>query len=242
MPELHAFAVAPPVVPRATAHVFVPDLDRVQLDELDARHFAGSLRLRAGEKVTASDGHGRWRYCEVSGSRRHLELVPTGEVMVSAKPAPPVEVGLPLLKGSRLDWAVQKCTEVGADRIVLVGAARAVVRWRAEQSSVRVDRLRRIAREAAMQSRRAWLPEVTGVTDVAELVADEAVAARVAVAERDGAPPGLGRPFVLVGPEGGFDSAELPPSLPRVGLGPTILRSETAALAAAILLSSLRWV
>jgi 16S rRNA (uracil1498-N3)-methyltransferase len=222
--------------------VFVSDLDTVSVDESDRLHLGRVLRLRRAESVTASDGKGRWRICAIAEAGDVPVIVPTGDIAESSRPTPAIEIGVPLLKGGRLEWAVQKCTEVGVDRIVPLDTCRGVVRWSKEQERARAERLRRVARDAAMQSRRAWLPEVTAVTTVAALAQDVEVAGRTAMAQRGGPPPDLSRPFILVGPEGGFDPAELAWDLPATGLGPTLLRSETAALAGAILLSWLRAV
>ena len=86
-----------------------------------------------------------------------------------------------------------------------------------------------------MQSRRTRLPDVTGVLPFAEVAV-----AGAALAEVGGEAPSLERPFVLVGPEGGWDRTELASALPLVGLGPNVLRAETAAVAAGVLLCALR--
>ena len=141
-------------------------------------------------------------------------------------------------KGDRPEWVVQKLTELGVDRIVPLRTARSVVRWEGDRALRQVERLRRIAREASAQSRRVWLPEVTGVC-VLGAVAEVAGAAPV-LADPGGGPPGLDRPVVAVGPEGGWDDDERSAATATVGLGPTVLRAETAAVAAATLLCSLR--
>jgi RsmE family RNA methyltransferase len=86
-----------------------------------------------------------------------------------------------------------------------------------------------------MQSRRNRLPEVTDPLPFADVAV-----AGAALAEAGGAAPSLERPFVLVGPEGGWDRTELARRLPLVGLGPNVLRAETAAVAAGVLLCALR--
>ena len=216
----------------SSAHVFVDDLDVPVLSEDDRHHLARVLRLREGETVSVSDGRGGWRACTWADS----ELSPAGDVVHEARPTPTVTIGMPVLKGDRPEWTVQKLTELGVDVVVPFAAARAVARWEGERAAHQVARLRRIAREAAMQSRRVWLPEV------AEVVAFAEAAARpgVALAEPGGGPPSLDRPAVLVGPEGGWAPDELAGGLPTVGLGPTVLRAETAAVAVATLLCGLR--
>lgn len=189
------------------------------------------LRLRGGEELTVSDGAGGWRRCGFGAT-----LDPLGEVEREARPSPEVTVAFAVVKGQRPEWAVQKLTEIGVDRIVPVVTARSVVRWPVGGTSGHLARLRRVAREAAMQSRRAWLPVVTDVADFPTL----AVSAGAALAHPGGEPPSLTRPTILVGPEGGWDEAELTAGLPRVRLGGAVLRTETAAVVAGALLCALR--
>lgn len=215
----------------AAAHAFVADLDAPELADDDRRHLERVLRLRPGEDVTVSDGAGRWRLCRFADP-----LEPVGGVVEDERLSPTVAVAVSLTKGERLDWAVQKLTEVGVDLIVPVAAARSVVRWDGERAPHHLARLRRIARQAAMQSRRTWLPTVDDLRSFAEAAAMPGAA----LAAPGGAPPSLERPVVLVGPEGGWSDEEAAAGLPRVSLGPTVLRSETAAVAAATLLCALR--
>jgi 16S rRNA (uracil1498-N3)-methyltransferase len=229
----------------AVAHVFVADLDVLDLDDVDRHHLSRSLRLRPGEEVTASDGAGRWRRCRSvtarsGGGPADLLLEADGPVRYEAAPSPPVGVGFVVTKGERPEWVVQKLTEVGVDRIVLLSSARSVVRWEAVRAERNTERLRRVAREAAMQSRRTRLPEVSGPAPLGEVVSRSQDAGEIALAEQGGERPTLARPFVLVGPEGGWDPAELAGGLPRVGLGPNVLRAETAAVTAGVLLCGLR--
>jgi 16S rRNA (uracil1498-N3)-methyltransferase len=151
-------------------------------------------------------------------------------------PDPPVTVAFALTKGERPELAVQKLTELGADVIVPFSAERSVVRWDDRRAAGNVERLRRVAREAAMQCRRAWLPDVEDLTDFAGVAAWPGAA----LADAGGAPPSLDRPTILVGPEGGWTDAERECGLPTVGLGRHVLRAETAAMAAATLLGALR--
>lgn len=216
----------------AAAHAFVVDVEVPELAADDRRHLERALRLRAGETVTVSDGAGRWRPCRFTPGG----LEPCGEITVEERPAPSVTVAIALTKGERLDWAVQKLTELGVDRVVPFTAERSVVRWDGGRSGHHVDRLRRIAHQAAMQSRRTWLPEVDDLRSFAEAAAVPGAV----LADPGGEPPSLDRPVVLVGPEGGWAEDEAAVGLPAVGLGPTVLRSETAAVAAGTLLCALR--
>ena len=163
-------------------------------------------------------------------------LEPVGEVQRSGRPQPLVTVAFAVVKGERPEWAVQKLTEIGVDRIVPLQTARSVVRWPLGEPGGQLARLRRVAREAAVQSRRVWLPVVDAVTAFDALVAEPGVA----VAHQGGEPPSLERPTLLVGPEGGWEEAELASAPALVALGPAVLRTETAAVVAGVLLSALR--
>jgi len=217
----------------AAAHVFVADLDALELEAEDAHHLSRVLRLRAGEAVTAADGKGTWRPCRWTGSG----IEPGGALVHEPRASPALTVGFAVPKGDRPEWIVQKLTELDVDHIVLCRTDHSVVRWDVDRVARQVDRLRRVAREASMQSRRVWLPTVDGVRTVAEL--DEEHGRPVAIAQPGGAPPSLTEPTLLVGPEGGWSEAELA-GRPHVGLGPTVLRVETAAISVGILLRALR--
>jgi 16S rRNA (uracil1498-N3)-methyltransferase len=161
-------------------------------------------------------------------------------VTVVPSPTPLVTVGFVPVKGDRPEWVVQKLTEAGVDRIVVLHSVRAVVRWAGDRAERNLDRLRRVAREAAAQSRRPRLPELVGVLDLPALNALVGPAT-LALAHPGGDPPSVAMPALAVGPEGGWDPSELAGGdYPTMGLGPTILRAETAALAGGLLLCALR--
>ena len=213
------------------AHAFVAELDAPELDDRDRHHLERVLRLRVGDQITVSDGRGGWRTCRLGPV-----LEPTGAVAREPRPWPKIAVAFALVKGERPEWAVQKLTELGVDRIAPFAAARSVVRWDGERAARQTERLRRVAREAAMQCRRTWLPEVEELADFA------AVAGRpgAVLADREGGPPSLPGGPVLVGPEGGWSPEELAVNLPRMALGAHVLRAETAAVAVGTLLGALR--
>jgi 16S rRNA (uracil1498-N3)-methyltransferase len=128
---------------------------------------------------------------------------------------------------------VQKLTELSIDHIVILRTERSVIRWEGDRGAHHLERLRRIAREAAMQSRRSWLPTVEGV----HALADHPGAA---LADPGGRPPARGDGVVLCGPEGGWSDGERAEARDRVALGPAVLRAETAAVTAGALLAALR--
>jgi 16S rRNA (uracil1498-N3)-methyltransferase len=222
------------------AHVFVDDLGAPVLSDDDRAHLVRSLRLRDGEAVTVSDGRGGRRPCRFVAADG--TVTPDGDVERAPAPAPTITVALAIPKGDRLEWAVQKLTETGVDRIVLLHTDRSVVRWDGDddRAARRLARLRRIAREAAMQSRRVWLPGVDGPV----AFGDALTWPGVCVADAGGAPPSLVSPTVLVGPEGGWSDDERAAvaagGVARVSFGAYVLRVETAAVAATVLLAGLR--
>jgi 16S rRNA (uracil1498-N3)-methyltransferase len=225
---------------RPAAWVFVEDLEDLVLAPADARHLGLVLRLRPGEAVGVSDGAGRWREARVAAADgRSVRVEPDGPVVAESAPDPPVSIGFSLVKGERPELVVQKLTELGVDRILPLAAARSVVRWDPDRAARGVARLRQVAREAAMQSRRPRLPEVADVATVAAAAANLGEDGGLCEQGGEGR-PSLRRPALLIGPEGGWDEAEVACGLPGVGLGPTTLRAETAAIAAAVLLCGLR--
>jgi len=213
-----------PVLRSSAAHVFVDSVESPVVGVDDEHHLFRVMRLRDGETVTVSDGLGRWRATTVASGG----LVPSGDVQVGEEP-PVCTVATAIPKGDRLDWMVQKLTEVGVHEIVLVQFDRSVVRWDERKAAQQMARLRRIAREAAMQSRRTVVPILIGPVPASDvLTRPDAV-----LADPSGDHGPLGS-CVVIGPEGGFspDEWELCPR--RVCLGGTVLRVETAALVAAV--------
>jgi 16S rRNA (uracil1498-N3)-methyltransferase len=217
----------------ARAHVFVEDLVTPRLADDDLRHLTRVLRLAPGTEVTVSDGAGSWRACRL-GTGPELEAV--SEIVTEPRPEPALTVAFAVVKGERPELAVQKLTEVGVDRIVPFVAERSVVHWDASKAARHRERFGIIARQAAMQCRRCYLPEVAELADfptVAQLPG-------VALADPGGEPPSLSVQTVLVGPEGGWSEAERRFRLPLVRLGAHTLRSETAAITAGALLVAMR--
>ena len=222
-----------PVLRDSAAHVFVDDLAAPALGDADLHHLSNVLRLSDGESVSASDGAGGWRMCEWRGEVLRV----AGDIATTVAPSPRIGVAFVPVKGDRSEWTVQKLTEIGVDDIVVLAPTRrSVVRW--SNVDKQLDKLRVVAREAAMQSRRTRLPTVAGLV----LLADALTRPGAVVADPLGAELGSGPlpALVVVGPEGGFDPDELLASVARVSLGGTILRAETATLVAATLLAANR--
>ena len=186
--------------------------------------------------VIAADGRGASTRCRFTGTGTLLEA--TGPEIRTERPAPALTVAFAPTKGDRPEWVVQKLTELGVDTIVPITTDRSVVHWEGQRGLRAAERLRRVAREAAAQSRRVWLPEIAEPTSLSAWVGRCGGVA--ALADPDGEPPDLDRPVVAVGPEGGWSDAERALGLAAVRLGDGVLRAETAAVVAGALLCSLR--
>lgn len=203
------------------------------------------LRLRDGEAVGATDGRGGYVPCAF---RAPGALTALGPMVVTPRPAPVLTVGFVPVKGDRPEWAVQKLTELGVDRILLLSSARSVIRWEGSRLESHLERLRRVARSAVMQSRQVWVPEIAGVVPLSSALSGSAPAVGlsgvVAVADPTGGPVLPGIHTVVVGPEGGWSDDEVDlfarRHTPLVSLGPSVLRAETAAVTAGVLMTALR--
>ncbi|MGV9719696.1 16S rRNA (uracil(1498)-N(3))-methyltransferase [Nocardia beijingensis] len=227
------------------------------LDGPEGRHAATVRRIRVGEPITLSDGRGVLAASEVVAAQRdRLELAVRDRVLAPPQ-APPVTVVQALPKSDRSELAVELMTEAGADVVVPWQAARCVANWEGKAAKG-VEKWRAAARSAARQSRRAYIPDVADLhrtADVLELVrASKGRGAIVAALHESGTARFTALPFadateivLVVGPEGGLDDAELT-ALAEAGaditlLGPTVLRTSTAAAVALGALGALtpRW-
>jgi 16S rRNA (uracil1498-N3)-methyltransferase len=216
----------------AVAQVFVDDLAAPQLDEADAHHLLRVRRLSDGELVVAADGTGAWRSCRIEGGALALD----GQIEVEVEQGPSLCVAFAPVKGDRSEWAVAKLTELGCDRIVALATERAAVRWGAGAAERALERWARVAREAACQSRRVRLPVLEGPVEPAAFAQEPSVA----MAVPGGAALSGATATVLIGPEGGWSEPELALGIVPVGLAPNVLRTETAAVAAAVLMGAIR--
>ncbi len=238
-------------------HFFVSSLanvipgDAVALSQDDSHHAFRSLRLRVGEDLSMADGSGRLARGRLHGERAGAALVEVLEIELRPQPSPSVVVAMAPPKGDRLAWAVQKLAEIGVDDLLLLTDAERSVRRGgegSERADARTERLRRIAREAAMQSRRPFVMSV-GAASLQDAIGSLEEGGTTlllwegatellngALADRDHAPGPL---RLVVGPEGSFSENEIDLAAASgavvVSLGPGILRTETAAIAAAVL-------
>jgi len=214
---------------------------RAELAGEDAHHLTRVLRVEAGQKFEISDSSRVW-LAEVETARKNLV---TFSVLHEIEPTPElstITLYAALIKFERLEWAIEKATELGVSRIVPVETTRSE-QGLFQGAMKRVERWRRIAREASEQSRRLRVPEIADPAKLDSAIADRA-SHRVLLDENPGVAPFFkairlspgGSISLAVGPEGGWMNDERrrlgESGWQAASLGPLILRAETAVCAA----------
>ncbi|GIW18297.1 16S rRNA (uracil(1498)-N(3))-methyltransferase [Tepidiforma sp.] len=213
-----------------------------------ASRLATVLRARPSDELRLFGGEGHeWQAVVRAVERGRVLAEVTGVARQEPPPEPVVEAWLPIIRAQRLEWAVEKCTEAGADIIRL--AAMEFGQRGSGPSDAKLERFERIAIEASEQCGRLYLPVIEAGGSLERLLGGFRGA--VVAMEREGmgpaelAPllPAQGRVAVVCGPEGGFSPRELD-QLRRKGAlflraGPNILRAETAAVAGVVLVRAL---
>lgn len=208
------------------------------LEATDAHHALKVMRLGVGDEIILMDGQGRYlaQISDAGDNRvacRILQALPSTEARLKVT----LYQGLP--KSDKMDWIVQKATELGVDTIVPVAMQRCVVQLKGKDGEKKQERWQKIAREAAKQSGRTKVPEVMAPVALSKLTfssplvipwEDEHSTSLTAYHQSH---PELDAIGVLIGPEGGIDPQEIA-ALPGdpITLGPRILRTETAGLCA----------
>lgn len=217
-----------------------------------AHHLRDVLRLREGETLLLADERPRRYLAKIVGrasSRLVLEILK--EETPPPRSLPAVRLGLGLLKGEKMEWVLQKATELGVMRISPLRTARTTVAPKSERVERRLDRWMKIILEAAQQSGRWEVPRIDPPSDLRTFLGEtassepkfafweEAPAAPLRPILRSalpGVPPPSAEAAILIGPEGGLEKGEVDEArrggYRLLSLGPRTLRAETAALAA----------
>lgn len=224
-----------------------PLSEHMAITNADARHIASVLRLAAGTTILVSGQDGKSGKAEIiaaSPEAIRLRLIEFLEDTTE----PPIAIWLAqsLVKGEKMDFIIQKAVELGVYGIIPLATAHSVVRYDAAKQVDKVTRWQKIAREAAKQCGRNYIPQVFPVTDLAQVVRNnEFTSANKIMLYEGQAAQGIkqaltecsSQAYVLfIGPEGGFSAAEVDlcqkHSIRIVTMGPRIMRTETATLAA----------
>lgn len=225
--------------PRSTPRLFVEQplaAGPLRIDGPQAHYLAGVMRVQAGDPVRLFDDvSGEWLATVAQASRRDVTLDVT-EKLSERETVPDLWLVAAPLKKGRVDWMAEKACELGVARLVPVITHRTVV------DRPKVERLRTHMIEAAEQCGRTALPQVAEPVKLSALLRDWPGDRSLYFADELGGAPAReamkpGPAAILIGPEGGFDDGEraairaLPQAL-GMGLGPRILRADTAAAAA----------
>jgi 16S rRNA (uracil1498-N3)-methyltransferase len=217
---------------------------RISIYGEDVRHIAVVLRMKPGEKLLLCDGKGGEYTAQILRTSRS-EIVT--EIMSESHqqiPYPHVTLGQGLPKTDKMDWIMQKGTELGVEAIVPLVTERTILRLKDEEK--RITRWQKICREAAMQSARVNIPRVSRTIFFRDFLStlDPGPLTLLLLLWQEGVQPvkevlrnndDVKKIVVLIGPEGGFSAAEAEMAKARgfhpVSLGLNILRTETAAIA-----------
>lgn len=224
-----------------TPRIYLPEAEpdrELPLPPEAAHRLTKVLRLETGHPVVAFTGRGGEYAAELAGSSRHPTVVLGGFREVERESPLETILWTGLSKGEKLDWTVQKATELGVAEIRPVQAERSVRRLDPEKAAKNRRRWLRIAASACEQCGRNRLPRLREVTDLGPAL-EEGVPSGL-VMEASGAAPatglGSGPLHILVGPEGGLAGEELEKAVASgfspTAFGPRTLRTETAALTA----------
>ncbi len=220
----------------------------------DARHIRTVLRLKPGDKIGLFDGQGfeyQARIVAVSAGR--VEVSVLQRFPATAESPVQITIAQAFLKEKKMDRLVRQLTELGISKWIPFFAKRSVPRPSKKNLSARMERWKKITKEALKQCKRGCVPQI-GETATFEEVLNQSQACDIKIAfwENESEPVNVPLPeselqiekiFVLLGPEGGFTAEEIEQARARgfvtATLGPRILRAETASLAACVLLQYL---
>ncbi|WP_273412248.1 16S rRNA (uracil(1498)-N(3))-methyltransferase [Corynebacterium appendicis] len=209
-----------------------------RLDGAEGRHAVTVKRITAGERIALIDGRGTVAEVEVTGTSGKDRLFGTVvQLKEISRPRPEVIVVQAVPKSERAELAVDLATQGGADAILPWISHRTIARWQGPKVAKNVEKWQSTAREAAKQSRRAWIPEVHDPVTTNQLA--EMIQGETALVLHEDAEKKIGevdldvdKLFLIVGPEGGIgeDELELLGAV-KVKLGPEVLRTASAAFA-----------
>lgn len=213
----------------------------------DGHHLQRVRRLGVDEHVVVADGAGHWYASRVSAvGQGTLTVERVGETHVEPEPSPGLTIAFAPAKRDHGTEVVHQLVELGVDRIIPLITRRSVVRWDGERGEKAWARLQRVTRDASVQCHRARIPALDQPTEISALRtrSDLVIADRDGVSSLDLGVPETGEWCVIVGPEGGFAPEEIAMLHPTAALsvGPHVLRSVTAPVAIAAVLTARRRV
>jgi len=205
----------------------------------DEHHYLARVRrARPGDAIELVDGAGHRASAVIERVAERETIVRAGALEDAIDAPPRIRALVPPIKGDRMDGCIEKLVEVGVDEIVVWPAARSVVKLEPSRRAARIAHYQAIAQAAARQSGRARVPSVAFADSLAAAIAD-APGAKILLdpaAER-AAFPAAEHVTIVSGPEGGLAPDELDAlaGWTRIGLGPRVLRADTAPIVAVAL-------
>ena len=220
------------------------------LPEAAANHVARVLRLRSGAPLVVFDGSGHDFRCEIVAVEGDRVRVAVGEKTAGLRDSPlRITLVQAVSRGERMDWTLQKATELGVRCIVPVLSARSVVRLDEQQAERKLRHWRAIVAGACEQSGRSTLPELRAPVEFGRFLAESPregtrlVLSPAGPASLAGLASTAARVELLIGPEGGLHDAEIDAAtragFSAVRLGPRVLRTETAGIVALAVLQAM---
>lgn len=219
----------------------------ITLEEDTSKHIVQSLRMQNGEKLNLTDGKGNIFTCSITDNHRKKCTVEIIAVQIQSAPQPKTIIAIsPVKNSSRFEWFLEKATEIGVAEIV------PLLCRRTEKQVLKPERVKNILISAMLQSRQCFLPvfhePVKFENFLASIKNNNNLQKFIAHCEENGSKSSLlslkksATSLILIGPEGDFTQDEIALALQynfvAVSLGPTRLRTETAGVAAAVLLTA----
>ncbi|WP_040207935.1 16S rRNA (uracil(1498)-N(3))-methyltransferase [Neobacillus jeddahensis] len=223
--------------------------DHFFIDEEDRHHIVKVMRMQKGDQIICVDPKGKQAVCrlaEITDSSVVADVVQWDDGISELPISITIASGLP--KGDKLEWIIQKGTELGAHQFIPFAAARSIVKWDEKKSTKKIERWQKIAKEAAEQSHRSFMPEIISPMSFKEMLEksneyhyklaayeEESRNGETSVLSSTLQKMNKGESLLLVfGPEGGLAEEEVKQlkdhGFRLCGLGPRILRTETAPL------------
>jgi 16S rRNA (uracil1498-N3)-methyltransferase len=221
--------------------------NRIELEPGPSAHVARALRMREGDKLTLFNGEGGEYPTDIAAIDKKKVVVTTGAYQaLELESNLHIHLGIAVSRGDRMDWVVQKATELGVDTLSPLFTERTEVRLTGERAAKKIHHWQQIAISACEQCGRNRLPVIQGLQDMSHWLAATQAQRKFVLHHRADAIGGAGdKPdsiALLVGPEGGLGDNEIAAAeqagFQSLRLGPRILRTETAPLAAIAILQA----
>ncbi len=225
--------------------------DQVLLGDDDIFHLTKVMRARVGDEIEVVSNE-KVFLCKVSQLKPHIEIDVVRQIKENHELKNHVILIAALIKGEKMDFVLQKATELGVGEIILLQTERTIVKIKPAEKDLKLERYRRILKEAAEQCKRTKIPMLYRVIDMKQLGDVDAQVKMIAYEEESGATESFNsiirsikdkqKVAIVVGPEGGFSEHEVDMAVAagykRVSLGKRILRAETASFYALSVISN----